>query len=105
MACTSVPLAALGRRSRHETGGSETMASVDLDAKPEHDASAPPTSTVSSPAPRIAWDPSVGPIPIGFGWDAEPLVLDWHGEGERDLLVTAGGGPRGRRARVFRPLE
>ena len=55
--------------------------------------------------PALTWDPSVGPTPLGFGWDAEPVVLDWYGAGRPDLLVTAGGGPRGRRARVFRPLH
>jgi hypothetical protein len=76
------------------------MVSADLDAKTEE---APEAS--AGPAARLAWDPSTGPKPIGFGWDAEPLLLNWFGAGERDLLVTAGGGPRGRRARIYRPLD
>jgi hypothetical protein len=75
------------------------MASVDLVARTEDDPSPRPHPTV-----RLGWDPSVGPTPVGFGWDAEPLVLDWDGEGRADLLVTAGGGPRGRRAWAFRPV-
>jgi hypothetical protein len=48
-------------------------------------------------------DPSV-PAPLSWGWDAQPVVLDWFGEGKADLLVSAGGGPRGRSARVYRRL-
>jgi hypothetical protein len=57
-----------------------------------------------NPELSVGWDESVGLTPLGFGWDAEPVVLDWYGRGEPDLLVTAGGGPRGRSARVYRPL-
>jgi len=77
------------------------MASVDPDAKAEGEE----TPTPREPAAGwLQWDPSVGPTPLGFGWDAEPLVDDWFGEGRPDLLVSAGGGPHGRRARVFRNL-
>jgi hypothetical protein len=55
--------------------------------------------------PRFVFDPAAGPTPLGLGWDAEALVLDWFGAGEADLLVTAGGGRLGRGARVYRPLE
>lgn len=75
------------------------MSGVDLDVKPEGG-----SLPESGPAARLAWDPEVGPTPLGFGWDAEPLALDWDGDGRGALLVTAGGGPRGRQARLFRPL-
>ncbi|MGE5754635.1 MAG: FG-GAP repeat domain-containing protein, partial [Planctomycetaceae bacterium] len=74
------------------------MASVDLETKGENDTGAEP-----APAPRLAWDPSVAATPLGHGWDAEPVVVDWSGDGEPALLVTAGGGPRGRTARLYRP--
>lgn len=73
------------------------MASLDLDAT----ARLEETLTESRPA-RLCWEPSAGPSPLGFGWDAEPVVLDWFGEGRHDLLVSAGGGHKGRRARIFR---
>lgn len=50
------------------------------------------------------WDPEVGPVPLGFGRDAEPVVVDWHGDGRSCLIVTAGGGPSARRARLFTPV-
>jgi hypothetical protein len=75
------------------------MASVDLETKGENETGAEP-----APAPRLAWDPSVAATPLGHGWDAEPVVVDWSGDGEPALLVTAGGGPRGRTARLYRPL-
>jgi hypothetical protein len=74
------------------------MAELELDAQAERD-----EQPLALPESRLAWDPAVGPTPLGFGWDAEPLVLDWFGEGIYDLLVSAGGGPHGRRARVYRP--
>lgn len=55
--------------------------------------------------PRFVFDPAAGPTPLGLGWGAEALVVDWFGNGEPDLLVTAGGGPHGRSARLYRPLE
>ena len=73
------------------------MASIDFEAKIE-DAS--PTDSVRGPL--LAWDSSLAATPLGFGWDAEPVVVDWFGDGKPDLLVTAGGGPSGRTARVFR---
>lgn len=75
------------------------MGEAEVVENTEHEVS--PYSTTTS---SLAWDPSVGATPLGFGWDAEPLVLDWDGLGRNDLLVTAGGGPSGRRARLFRPL-
>jgi hypothetical protein len=39
------------------------------------------------------------------GWDAEPVVLDWFGQGAPDLLVSSGGGPAGRTAWVFRYIS
>jgi hypothetical protein len=77
------------------------MASVDLDQK----AADIETAAEAEPEPRFFWDASAGPTPIGLGWDAEPVVLDWFGDGEPALLVTAGGGPRNRIARVYRPME
>ncbi|MEW4567488.1 hypothetical protein AB1L88_06430 [Tautonia sp. JC769] len=64
-----------------------------------------PSSGASSGIVSPAWDDSAGPQPLGFGPDAEPIVLDWFGRGEPDLLVTARGGPAGRRARVYRPVS
>jgi hypothetical protein len=77
------------------------MASIDFEARIE-DAS--PSESESVRGPLLAWDASVEAAPLGFGWDAEPVVVDWSGAGEPDLLVTAGGGPSGRSARIFRPL-
>jgi hypothetical protein len=51
---------------------------------------------------RLGWDPSIVARPISFGWDAEPLVVDWDGQGRPDLLVTSGGGLHGRTARLYR---
>jgi hypothetical protein len=42
------------------------------------------------------------PLPLGWGWDALPVVLDWFGQGLPDLLVSAGGGSDGRIARIYR---
>jgi hypothetical protein len=75
------------------------MASVELDTKTENE-----TTPEAGAGPRLSWDPSVEAAPLGHGWDAEPVVLDWFGQGGPDLLVTAGGGDRGRTARVYRPL-
>ncbi len=76
------------------------MASVDLEARIEDEPAVRPGADEF-----LTWDPSVGATPLGFGWDAEPVVLDWFGDGRPDLLVTAGGGPRGRRARIYRPIH
>ncbi|MGE3821542.1 MAG: hypothetical protein AB7I30_19190, partial [Isosphaeraceae bacterium] len=76
------------------------MASLDLDSSTGQDE----PSTATRPA-ELTWEPSVGPSPLGFGWDAEPLILDWFGQGRHDLLVSAGGGPKGRRSRVYRRLH
>lgn len=62
-----------------------------------------PSSGVSSGVVTLAWDDSVGPQPLSFGTEAEPIVLDWFGRGEPDLLVTARVGPSGRRSRVYQP--
>ncbi len=76
------------------------MASADLVVSPEDE-----PAQAERTGDRLTWDPAVGPTALGFGWDAEPVVLDWYGEGRPDLLVTAGGGPQGRRARIYRPLS
>jgi hypothetical protein len=91
------------------------MSSTDLDEKQNAD-----TAEAAAPVregsggrvdgPALAWDASVSRTPIGFGRDSEPLVLDWFGTGEPDLLVTALGGGEarganpGRTARIYRPL-
>jgi hypothetical protein len=76
------------------------MSAVDLERGAEDE-----TSAGSRSDPRFGWAPSVRATPLGVGWDAEPLVLDWFGQGRPDLLVTAGGGPAGRSAWLFRPVE
>lgn len=75
------------------------MASADLDTRTEND----PTSN-GERRTRIAWDSSVRATPLGHGWNAEPLVVDWFEPGHPDLLVTAGGGASERTARVYRRL-
>ncbi|SIO00052.1 hypothetical protein SAMN05444166_1981 [Singulisphaera sp. GP187] len=73
------------------------MASADLDTRTEND----PTSN-GERRTRIGWDSSIGATPLGHGWHAEPLVIDWFEPGHPDLLVTAGGGVSERTARVYR---
>lgn len=51
---------------------------------------------------RLKWDATVSLVPLAAGCDAEPVVLDWFGHGNPDLLVSTAGGPRGRIAWVFR---
>lgn len=75
------------------------MASVDLDSRTEND-----STPEGADRSRITWDPSVRVAPLGHGWDAEPVVVDWFGLGQADLLVTAGGGDFGRNARIYRHL-
>src|SRR4051794_1898830 len=74
------------------------MASVDLEMKGENDTGDEPAS-----APRLAWDASAGASPLGHGWGAEPVGLDWAGDGGPAPLGAAGGGPGGRTARLSRP--
>jgi hypothetical protein len=76
------------------------MSAADLDTKTEDEPKA-----ASEPGVRLSWDGSVGATPLDTGWDAEPVVVDWSGRGAPDLLVTAGGGPLGRTARLYRPLS
>src|SRR5690242_16508958 len=54
----------------------------------------------------MRWDDSVALRPLGFGAHAEPLVLDWFGAGQPDLLVTALGaaGTAGRTTRIHRAV-
>src|SRR5262245_29363229 len=59
--------------------GGTVMASVEFDSKTENDVPAEVERR-----PRIAWDSSLGATPLGHGWDAEPLVLDWYGQGEQN---------------------
>src|SRR5437763_9128069 len=91
----------------HGSRGDPAMATADLATQPQEEPELPATEAGAGadagPAPAsLAWDPSVAARPIGLGWDAEPLVLDWEGRGRPDLLVTSGGGPRGRIARLYR---
>jgi hypothetical protein len=74
------------------------MAAIDLEANVEE-----ATESPVEHGARLAWHASVEAIPLGFGPDAEPLVVDWFGNGQPDLLVTAEGGPAGRHARIYRP--
>lgn len=76
------------------------MAAVDLERNAEDEAH---DSQVAEP--RFRWDPEVGVLPLTVGWDAEPLVVDWFGTRQADLLVTAGGSPEGRSAWIFRPVS
>ena len=78
------------------------MGSLELDETSESETEAVTQEAVAS---TLAWGPAVGPIPLGFGWDSEPVVMDWHGHGEPDLLVSAGGGELGRQARIYRPVQ
>ena len=86
------------------------MASVDLETNSENveeNRNGNETGAdepVPAAVPRLSWGPSVAATPLGHGWDAEPVVLDWSGDGAPALLVTAGGGPRGRTARVYHPV-
>src|SRR5437588_132745 len=68
------------------------MATADLETKPQDEPGANHEPEVAG----LGWDASVATRPVGAGWDAEPLVLDWDGRGRADLLVTSGGGPSGR---------
>jgi hypothetical protein len=73
------------------------MSAVDLERNAGDEA-----SDAAAIEPQFSWDPAAGPIPLSIGWDAEPIVLDWFGAGEPDLLVTADGGPAGRTAWILR---
>ncbi len=75
------------------------MASADLDTSTEND----PTLNEKRRT-RIGWDSSVRATPLGHGWDAEPLVIDWFESGHADLLVTAGGGAPERTAACLPPF-
>ena len=60
----------------------------------------PPPSVFDRPEDEdtdgaLRWDGSVDLSPLALGWDAEPIVLDWFGRGDPDLLVGSGGGSRG----------
>src|SRR5215216_4972572 len=83
----------------YRKGEGAVMALVDYDASTENEV---PSDAVQSP--RVAWDPSVRAASLGHGWESEPLIVDWFGRGEAALLVTSGGGEKGRFARVYRPL-
>jgi hypothetical protein len=74
------------------------MGAIELEVNVEEATESPVEHEV-----RLAWHASVEAIPLGFGRDAEPLVVDWFGNGQPDLLVTAEGGPAGRSARIYRP--
>ena len=73
------------------------MSTVDQGPDPEVEVAG--GSEVESGRP-LRLSATVGPVPIAAGWDAEPVVLDWFGSERPDLLVTFGGGPRGRFSRI-----
>jgi len=75
------------------------MAAVDLVAKTDDVA-----ETARKPETSLVWDLAIGTTALGFGWDPEPVAVDWYGRGRVDLLVSAGGGPKGRSARVYSAL-
>jgi hypothetical protein len=77
------------------------MATADVATQPQEEPALPSEPSAAS----LRWDASVTARPIGFGWDAEPLVIDWDGRGLADLLVTSGGGPAGRSARLYRAIS
>src|SRR5205823_6182391 len=52
--------------------GERLMSAIDLETNVE-DASR--AESIQGPLPLLAWDASVAAAPLGFGWDAEPLVL------------------------------
>ena len=65
-----------------------------------------PEEVPPKPIPAsLGWDVSLTARPIGLGWDAEPVVVDWEHSGRPDLLITSGGGPSGRSARLYRPTS
>jgi len=49
----------------------------------------------------LSWDSGAGPQPFGFGFDAEPVLVDWFGRGVQDLLVTDRPIGDQRRTRVY----
>ncbi len=78
------------------------MATADLATQPQEEPGVPADPGAEPASAGLAWDASVVARPLGLGWDAEPLVIDWEGRGRTDLLVTSGGGPLGRAARLYR---
>lgn len=52
----------------------------------------------------LVWDESVDLAPLALGCDAEPVVLDWFGDGRADLLVGSFDRREGRTWRIYRPL-
>ncbi|WP_422930590.1 FG-GAP repeat domain-containing protein [Singulisphaera sp. PoT] len=83
------------------------MASVDYESSTNEDGQGEPETSPASQAkaPRFSWDASVAATPIGQGWDAEPVAVNWSGNGAVDLLVTSGGGEKGRTARIYKRIS
>jgi hypothetical protein len=54
--------------------------------------------------PHLVWDPSVKEVPLAIGWDSEPCVVDWEGNGRADLLISSGGGEDERTVRLYRAI-
>ncbi len=79
------------------------MASVDVGGRTDSDAERPDSEHVTGQPLNL--DASAPLAPLGDGWDSEPVALDWFGQGRADLLVSSGGGPHGRSARLYRRLE
>lgn len=70
-------------------------------------AGAPPAMDVDDPpfpVPRFTWESSIEASPIARGWDAEPSILDWDGNGRPALLVSSAGGLPGRSIWLYRPF-
>jgi hypothetical protein len=91
------------------------MATADVTTQPQEDHEVKPDAPVefgaeitpdlppaNLPPPSLGWDTAVVTRPIGFGWDAEAVAVDWSGQGRADLLVTSGGGASGRLAKLYR---
>ena len=86
------------------------MATADVTTQPQEEPEVKPETPVEVgaeavmdlPPPSLGWDSSIVSRPIGFGWDSEAVSVDWNGRGQADLLVTSGGGPAGRSARIYR---
>jgi len=83
------------------------MASVEYESSTKKDGQGEPEATTANPAKasRFSWDASVAATPLGLGWDAEPVAVNWYGNGHCDLLVTAGGGEKGRTTRIYRRVS
>ncbi len=53
----------------------------------------------------LSGDLSSGQTPLGFALAAELVVLDRYAQGRSSLRIAAGGGPQGRRVRLYCALD